>query len=554
MIDGRRLTSPAEKTNLLNHKGVRMEKMLETPPAVRAENIKFYTVTQMAYLFGASGHLGLGFFFLWLKVYEMACFNFILSVPVFFSALILNRLGRHELAFSLAFFELFFHQLAAVYFLGWQSGFQYYLIYLAALTFFDNKWNNRIRILLILTISCGFVCLYFFCETPAIYRLSKPIYHLFYLFNSLSALVFLALLIHSYVKKADEAESGLREARKKSEEMGALLKKMFGRYLSPEVMNSLLEEPASLELGGEKRSVTIMMTDLRGFTALCERLEPEQVVRMLNGYFEVMMEVIDRYQGTINEIIGDTLLVIFGAPREMPDRSQRAVACAIEMQNVMDKVNKENRSNGLPELEMGIGLNETEVIVGNIGSSKRSKYAVVGSGVNVASRIESYTVGGQILVSESVYREAGPLLRVDGQRDVVPKGAETPLRIYEVGGISGPYNLALEEETRDPLMLSRPIQLKYRVLEGKNVVGKQLQGVIMGLSGKVARMVFPEPPALYSNLKMSLDAGSEKLSARHFYGKVIQNTGEDGACVIRFTSMPPEVDSYFQACVDHAGP
>ena len=120
------------------------------------------------------------------------------------------------------------------------------------------------------------------------------------------------------------------------------------------------------------------------------------------------------------------------------------------------------------------------------------------------------------LVSESVYREAGPLLRVDGQRDVVPKGAETPLCIYEVGGISGRYNLALEEETRDPLILSRTIQLKYRVLEGKNVVGKQLQGVIMGLSGKVARVVFPEPPALYSNLKMSLAAGSEKLSSRHF--------------------------------------
>jgi class 3 adenylate cyclase len=156
------------------------------------------------------------------------------------------------------------------------------------------------------------------------------------------------------------------------EKSSELIKKMFGRYLSTEVMNSLLEDPSALELGGEKRKVTIMMTDLRGFTALSERLKPEQVVQMLNSYFEVMVEIILQSNGTINEIIGDALLVIFGAPQEMPDRAQRAIACAIEMQNSMAKVNKKNRVQGLPELEMGIGLNETDVIVGNIGSSKRS--------------------------------------------------------------------------------------------------------------------------------------------------------------------------------------
>jgi hypothetical protein len=105
-----------------------------------------------------------------------------------------------------------------------------------------------------------------------------------------------------------------------------LLKTMFGRYLSTEVMASLIENPSALELGGEKRTVTIMMTDLRGFTAMAESLEPEQVVQILNSYFEVMVEVVLKFQGTINEIIGDALLVIFGAPQEMPDRAQRAIA------------------------------------------------------------------------------------------------------------------------------------------------------------------------------------------------------------------------------------
>jgi Adenylate and Guanylate cyclase catalytic domain len=117
-----------------------------------------------------------------------------------------------------------------------------------------------------------------------------------------------------------------RDREVKVVEMTALLKKMFGRYLSTEVMNSFIEKPSTLELGGERRSVTIMMTDLRGFTALSEPLEPERVVQMINTYFEIMVDVVLKYNGTINEIIGDALLVVFGAPQAMPDRAQRAIA------------------------------------------------------------------------------------------------------------------------------------------------------------------------------------------------------------------------------------
>ena len=337
------------------------------------------------------------------------------------------------------------------------------------------------------------------------------------------------------------------------EKSSELIKKMFGRYLSTEVMNSLLEDPSALELGGERRKVTIMLTDLRGFTALSERLKPEQVVQMLNSYFEVMVDVILQYNGTINEIIGDSLLVIFGAPQEMLGRAQRAVACAIEMQNAMAEVNEQNRARGLPELEMGIGLNETEVIVGNIGSSKRSKYAVVGSGVNMTSRIESYTVGGQILISESVRQEAGEILRIDAQRDVVPKGAETPLRIYEVGGIAGHYNLALEGKEPALVTLTREIPLRYTVLEGKDVGGKELEGSVVRLSKNCAEIALSRPVSVLSNLKMNLGDVDENLSARDFYGKVIEHSKGNGQThIVRFTSVPPEVDSYFQAFRQHA--
>jgi class 3 adenylate cyclase/HAMP domain-containing protein len=350
-----------------------------------------------------------------------------------------------------------------------------------------------------------------------------------------------------------ERTAELEASQQEATELSEFLKKMFGRYLSAEVMDSLLENPSALELGGERREVTIMISDLRGFTALSERLEPEQVVKMLNGYFEVMVEVVHQYNGTINEIIGDSLVVIFGAPQEVTDRAQRAIACAIAMQNAMAKVNEENRNKGLPELETGIGLHDSEVVVGNIGSSKRFKYSVVGSGVNMASRIESYTVGGQILISESVRKEAGEILCIDGQREVLPKGAQTPLRIYEVGGIAGRYNLALEAKDPALVTLMREIPLRYTVLEGKNIERKELEGSVVRLSKNCAEITLCGPISVLTNLKMNLREVDEKLSTRDFYGKVIEPPAKKGPTqLIRFTSVPPEIDAYFQAHLEFA--
>jgi len=352
-----------------------------------------------------------------------------------------------------------------------------------------------------------------------------------------------------------EAEQKLRliELNKTLEVRNRFIRTTFGRYLSDEIVNSILETPEGLKLGGERRKVTIMMTDLRGFTALSERLNPEQVVQMLNSYFEVMVDVVLQYNGTIDEIIGDALLVIFGAPQEMADRAQIAIACAIEMQNAMSKVNEKNRAQSLPELEMGIGLNETEVVVGNIGSSKRSKYAVVGSGVNMTGRIESYSVGGQILISESVRQEAVEILRIDAQWDVLPKGAEMPLRISEVGGIAGSYNLSLEKDTPDLVTLARQIPLNYTLLGGKHVGKERFKGLVARLSKRSAEIEMDEPLELLTNLKMNLRDVPEELVAKDFYGKVIKRSGENGHTqIVRFTSVPPEIGFYFQAFLQHA--
>ncbi len=332
-----------------------------------------------------------------------------------------------------------------------------------------------------------------------------------------------------------------------------IIKKMFGRYLSTEVMDSLLEDPTALELGGEQRMVTIMITDLRGFSELAERLTPEQVVRMLNTYFEVMVDIILNHHGTINEIIGDALLVIFGAPQQMEDRTQRAVACAIDMQNAMPKVNELNHKEGLPKLEMGIGINETEVIVGNIGSSKRSKYAVVGSGVNMTSRIESYSVGGQILVSESVMQKIGHLLRIDAQQVVNPKGTQESIQIFEVSGIAGHYHHALEVDHPPLHQLAKDIPIHYLILKGKRIADRKFSGTVIRLSSHCAEVRLNHPVPVMTNLQLELAGVHKALFARPFYGKVVQSGSKKGSGQrIRFTSIPPEIEAFFEAHLQYA--
>ena len=185
------------------------------------------------------------------------------------------------------------------------------------------------------------------------------------------------------------------------------------------------------------------MADLRGFTSLSERLAAEEVVAMINIYLETMTEIIQKYQGTIDEFIGDGILVIFGAPVLRPDDPQRAVACAVEMQLAMTSVNDRNRRAGYPEVALGIGINTGEVVIGNIGSKKRIKYAVVGRAVNLTARIESYTVGGQIFISDSTLSECGDICRIDSAMQVMPKGVKQPLTIHELGGIGGDFQLFL---------------------------------------------------------------------------------------------------------------
>jgi sigma-B regulation protein RsbU (phosphoserine phosphatase) len=212
---------------------------------VKTENYRFYKITQKAYVLGAVGHIIAGILFLWLKVPEMVWFNFIFSVPAFTFSLFVNRKGRHGLAFSLAFTEILLHQIGAVYFIGWASGMQYWLIYLAGLTFFNAYWKKTVHIVLISIISFTYVILYLFFRTSAVYVLSDTVYDLLYLNSILSTILSLSLLINYYVKAANKAENNLRLVNQQLSEKNAQIEQALrDRNQALEQLNQELAEAA----------------------------------------------------------------------------------------------------------------------------------------------------------------------------------------------------------------------------------------------------------------------------------------------------------------------
>lgn len=232
-----------------------------------------------------------------------------------------------------------------------------------------------------------------------------------------------------------ETQALLLRHRNELKRQSEFVRRVLGRYVTDEVAEHVLASPEELHLGGVRREVTILMSDLRGFTVMSDRLDPEAVVGVLNHYLHHMVEIALKWGGTIDEIIGDALLIIFGAPLELEDHAFRAACCAIEMQQAMATVNACLAQDDLPPIACGIGLNTGVVVVGNIGSEKRMKYSVVGSPVNLTARIESLTIGGQILASQTCVEALGEQARIDGKLRVNMKGFDRPITIYEVGGV-----------------------------------------------------------------------------------------------------------------------
>lgn len=215
------------------------------------------------------------------------------------------------------------------------------------------------------------------------------------------------------------------------------VRELFGRYVSNDVIEQLMDDPALVSLGGQRREMTVLFSDIRGFTAASERATPEDVVAQLNEYFGAMVEVLFRHQGTLDKFVGDMVMGLFGAPLPDPRHADHAVETAVEMIQVLERMNVGWKAQGKPVLNIGIGINSGEMIAGNIGSEAIMSYTVIGDAVNLGSRLESLNkdYGTRILISE----ETRSRLTLDVQTRpigaVTVKGRAEPVSVFEVAGL-----------------------------------------------------------------------------------------------------------------------
>ena len=303
---------------------------------------------------------------------------------------------------------------------------------------------------------------------------------------------------------------------------------MFGRYLSKKVVDNILESPEGHKIGGRRKTVTILMSDIRGFTSLSETMDPEVMVQLLNRYLGRMSKIILKYDGIIDEIMGDSILAVFGVPEKQETDPARAVACAIAMQNALDDLNGELTHEGHPLLEMGIGINTGSVVVGNIGSEVRMKYAVVGSAVNTAARIESNTVGGQILLGESTYDLIKETVTCDAPQAFMMKGIKRPLVAYAVKRIGPPFNLELKLRETPEAGVNMNLPFRCWKVEHKKIGDSAVSGetVMVGENSITASIVPGFDPL--TDIKLVFDFCAEAHCFEDIYAKVLSVKEKDG--------------------------
>ncbi len=211
-----------------------------------------------------------------------------------------------------------------------------------------------------------------------------------------------------------------------------LARAKYRRFMPPHVVDEILANPNTLNLGGTNSMLTLLFSDIRNFTSMSESLSPETVVKILNEYFSVMTPIVFDNQGILDKYMGDGMMALFGVPYQSENAAADAVAAAIAMQRKMGAVNEGLRAMGLSEIAIGIGINTGMVTVGYIGSEERTDYTAIGDAVNLAARLEKQAQAGQIIISRSTYEALGDRYPVRQCDEIMVKGKREPVQIYEV--------------------------------------------------------------------------------------------------------------------------
>ncbi|MGZ5032587.1 MAG: adenylate/guanylate cyclase domain-containing protein [Usitatibacter sp.] len=299
------------------------------------------------------------------------------------------------------------------------------------------------------------------------------------------------------------------------------------------------------------REVTIMLADLRGFTPICNAYPTSVVLELLNRCFVRMSEVIFRHDGTIDKFTGDSILVLFESPGDARSGVRRAITCAVDMQNAMHELNELHRHTEMPEMYFGIGLNTGRVLSALLGSDIYSEYTVIGDEVNLASRIESFSLRGQVLISESTFERCDGFVKTGDAVDVFVKGRSKMVALREVLSIPSLGKVVPRQDARRSLRVDVTIPFNYRMVVNAVVVPEVRHGRILDISyhGVLAEILLPM--SQFSELQVEFDLPLVGERVKSLYGKVIKVVpkAEKYRAGIEFTAMTAEHRSQIQLFV-----
>lgn len=309
-------------------------------------------------------------------------------------------------------------------------------------------------------------------------------------------------------------------------------------------------EPASNE-GATVQEVTILLTDLRGFSAISEAYPPQVIFEVLNLYLARMCEIAIAHGGTINKFMGDAIMLLFGAPRQSDDDVRRALTCAVHMQIAMNEINRDLAARGLPALYMGAGINTGVVTAGMMGSELHREYTVIGDEVNIASRIETFCLRGQVLISEATYALCGGFVTTGNPVEVHVKGKSKSVLLREVLGIPS-LGLAIpRRDARNSPRVETMLSFTYNLIVDKAVLMVVGSGIALDISYQ--GMLAEVEPGLtpYADILIVIEIPSISAQKQHIYAKVRNLRLDRGRhfAGIEFTSLNPQCERAIQRFV-----
>ncbi|TAN51618.1 MAG: adenylate cyclase [Methylococcaceae bacterium] len=299
------------------------------------------------------------------------------------------------------------------------------------------------------------------------------------------------------------------------------------------------------------REVTILLADLRGFTAIAAGHPAAIVIQLLNPCLIKMSEIIFRHHGTIDKFMGDSIMVLFGAPVSRNDDVTRALACAVEMQRAMSTLNLAHKDQGLPELYMGIGINTGEVLAGMLGSEHYSEYTVIGDEVNLASRIEAFSLRGQVLISQSTYEHCKDFVETNAPMDIYVKGKPEPVSLREVIAIPSLGLKVPRQEIRRSHRVEVKLPLTYQLIDNGIILPEIHAGIIRDIGYQGVLIETDRELPLYTEIKLDFDLPLVDYQVRDIYAKIVGRKPNDRPIQmgVEFTSVTAATNMKIQLFV-----